>query len=89
MSTTLLKSGKTSTLSVITALILCSFLTGCAGGIFSGSDADELAVPDVVVYSKETQNKAADELEMYPVPVVTEMMKDYGVMRDQAKSLKN
>ena len=73
----------TRTLSAIFALMILSFLTSCAGVNFN-SDA-KLIIPDVVEYSKDTQIKAADELEGFEVPTLTELMKDYHVMRKQAR----
>ena len=58
-------------------------MIGCTGVNFSG-DA-KLIIPDVVEYSKDTQIKAADELEGFEVPTLTEFIKDYSVMRDQAR----
>lgn len=58
-----------------------SLLTACAQG-------RSRALPDVQKYDKETQNKAADELETFNVPILSDMMKDYKVMRDQTRSLK-
>ena len=63
--------------------MMLSFLTACAGVNFNG-DA-KLIIPDVVEYSKDTQIKAADELEGFEVPTLTEFIKDYSVMRDQAR----
>ena len=63
--------------------MISSLLTGCTGVNFSG-DA-KLIIPDVVEYSKDTQIKAADELEGFEVPTITEFSKDYSVMRDQAR----
>ena len=67
----------------IYALMISSLLTGCAGVNFNG-DA-KLIIPDVVEYSKDTQIKVADELEGFEVPTLTEFIKDYSVMRDQAR----
>lgn len=63
-------------------LTLCSVLTvaACAPARF-----DTLACPDVVVYSPATQKQAAAEIEAGAAPVLTEMVKDYGVMRDQSR----
>jgi hypothetical protein len=60
-----------------------SLLSGCAGVSFS--DEAKLAIPDVVAYSKETQRKAADELSSCNCPTIIEFMKDYFVMRQQAR----
>lgn len=62
---------------------MSSSLTGCSTATFS-TEA-KLAIPDVVEYSDETQKKAAEELQKYNVPTLIEMMKDYYVMRQQAR----
>lgn len=66
----------------ITALILLPLLSGCSGVI---SKPTGLTCPDVVNYSRETQASAASELTTQNVPVLTEFMKDYSVMRDQSR----
>ena len=70
---------------LITALIALSLLTACGGATFSGEEA-ELVLPNVVEYSNAVQDTAADELESYDVPTLTEFMKDYKVMRDQTRT---
>lgn len=57
------------------------FLSGCAQAKYN-----DLALPDVVEYTKEQQKKAAIELENNDVPMVKEMVKDYVVMRDQTRA---
>lgn len=66
-------------------VIAASLLTGCAtAGFESGGVA---ACPPVVEYSREFQARAAEELAMLPDgSAVVEMMGDYAVMRDQARS---
>lgn len=59
-------------------LILTMLTTACSKGHFD-------ALPDVVGYTKETQIKAAKELQENDVPVLLEFMKDYKVMRDQVR----
>ena len=59
-------------------------ISSCSGGA-TFSDEAKIALPDVVEYSRDVQNKAADELESYDVPTLAEFMKDYSVMRDQAR----
>lgn len=71
----------------IYALILALLLTGCATASFE-EHARELVAPDVVVSSTEQLTKAATEVETQEVPQLTEMMKDYCVMRDQSRTLK-
>jgi hypothetical protein len=56
-------------------------MTACSAGHSS-------AQPDVVVYSKETQKKALNELKNNNVPTLKEFMKDYKVMRDQVRVVK-
>lgn len=65
--------------------IAMSWLTGCAT---AGFEANGLAAcPPVVEYSREFQARAAEELAMLPDgSAVVEMMGDYAVMRDQARS---
>lgn len=48
---------------------------------------NSLACPDVVTYAPEIQKKAAEELS-YPVPTLSDFMKDYHVMREQARVCK-
>jgi len=66
--------------------MMSSCLTSCGGATFSKEA--QLALPDVVEYSRETQSKAADELEENDIPVLREFMKDYSVMRDQTRRAK-
>ena len=65
--------------------IAMSWLTGCAT---AGFEANGLAAcPPVVEYSREFHARAAEELAMLPDgSAVVEMMGDYAVMRDQARS---
>jgi len=65
----------------IIALIASSLLTAC-------STAHSNALPDVIEYTKETQIKAAKELQGNDVPTLLEFMKDYKVMRDQVRVAK-
>lgn len=68
--------------SVIIVLMSIPLLVACAQGT-------SRALPDVVEYDRATQNTAADELENNNVPTLTEFMKDYKVMRDQTRILKD
>lgn len=68
----------------IAALIPTLLLAACAPVRF-----DTLACPDVVLYSPAVQKQAADEIEAGAAPVLTEMVKDYSVMRDQSRVCKN
>ena len=65
--------------------IATSLLAGCAT---AGSDPRVVAIcPPVVEYSREFQARAADELSRLPErSVISEMLSDYAVMRDQARS---
>ncbi len=65
--------------------IATSLLSGCAT---VGSEPGGLAVcPPVVEYSRERQARAADELMLLPAPsAIAEMMSDYAVMREQART---
>ena len=60
-------------------------LTGCATG------ASERRIvtfcPPVVEYSREFQARAAEELALLPEgSAIADMLSDYGVLRDQARS---
>lgn len=80
---------------VIIAPILLLTLTSCTEAIFEPS-----ATPDIVGYSKETQVRAAKEIQKLKcdprlndpaeceAPTLVEMNKDYGVMRDQVRAMK-
>ena len=68
----------------ITALIPLVLLTGCARENFS-----ELYLPDVVEYTREQQNKEASEIESNDIPMIIEMLKDYGVMREQTRAARD
>lgn len=58
-------------------------LSGCAGATFSKEA--RIALPDIIEYSHERQIKAADELGQFEVPTLMEFLKDYYVMRQQAR----
>jgi len=68
---------------VTTGLMMTFLLTGC-----DPATSDALIMPDVVKYSVKTQSAAADEIEAGFCPVMTEMVKDYSVMRDQSRAAK-
>ncbi|WGG59346.1 hypothetical protein [Brucella intermedia] len=66
-------------------VIVTISLTGCA------TVASDLRItticPPVVEYSREFQARAADELDLLPEgSALAEMLADYSVMRDQARS---
>ncbi|MBM4199614.1 MAG: hypothetical protein FJ198_08000 [Gammaproteobacteria bacterium] len=65
--------------------IATSLLAACAT---AGSDPRVVVTcPPVVEYSREFQARAADELSRLPErSVISEMLSDYAVMRDQARS---
>ena len=65
--------------------IATSLLSGCATG---GSDPRIAAVcPPVAEYSRDFQARAADELHLLPEgSAIAEMMSDYAVMRNQART---
>ena len=68
--------------------IATSLLSGCATG---ASDVGGLeAIPPVVEYSRDFQARAADELNLLPeASAIAEMIADYSVMRDQARSCRS
>jgi hypothetical protein len=65
--------------------IATSFLSGCAT---VRSDGRAIGTcPPVVEYSREFQARAAEELALLPEgSVIAEMLADYAVMREQARS---
>jgi hypothetical protein len=65
--------------SAISALMTSALLTGCAPGISKTQ-------PDVIPYSRDFQKQAAAEVLGGSCPALTEMAKDYCVMRDQARA---
>jgi hypothetical protein len=64
--------------------IAASLLSGCATGV---SEPSVVTVcPPVAEYSREFQARAADELDLLPKhSAIAEMLRDYAVMRDQAR----
>lgn len=69
---------KSATIVLMTLLLL----TACVKG-------NSRALPDVREYTAAEQTQAADELEQNPIPRLREFMKDYKVMRDQTRSLRD
>ncbi len=66
-------------------VIATSWLTGCGTAGFEATGS--AACPPVVEYSREFQARVAEELALLPdESLVVEMMGDYAVMRDQARS---
>ena len=64
-------------------LIAMLWLSACAMG---GSDIRPNTCPPVVVYSQQTQSRAALEVEGLPEgAVIAGMLSDYSVIRDQAR----
>jgi hypothetical protein len=63
-------------------------LTACATGV---SETRIVTVcPPVVEYTREFQARAADEIDLLPDgSAIAEMMSDYAVMRDQARSCRS
>ncbi|SDX04632.1 hypothetical protein SAMN04488238_10511 [Roseicitreum antarcticum] len=66
-------------------VIATSLLSGCATVSSDGSVPG--ACPPVFEYSRELQARAAEELALLPHgSAISEMLSDYAVMRDQARS---
>lgn len=66
-------------------VIATSWLTGCAAVGFETGGVG--ACPPVVVYSREFQARAAEELaRLADGSAIAEMLSDYVVMRDQARA---
>ena len=68
---------------VIIVLLSSALLAGC-----STIRSDELTAPNVINYPEETMTKAAKEMEAGSAPTLNELVVDYGVMRDQSRTLK-
>ena len=65
--------------------IATSSLSGCA--TVGSEPGIATACPPVVEYSREVQERAAEELEVLPAgSAISEMLADYSTMRDQARS---
>nr|WP_234219804.1 hypothetical protein [Ruegeria pomeroyi] len=66
-------------------VLVVSLLSGCVAG---GFDSEGYGVcPPVVEYSREEQERAAEELDRLPEgAVIVEMLSDYAVMREQARA---
>lgn len=62
-------------------------LSGCVGQPHgnAGSAYDKAIVPDVIVYPQTVLDKTIVELQSNSCPAMTELVIDYGVMRDQAR----
>ena len=71
----------------IIALMLIVPLSGCASPPHgsAGSEYDKAIVPDVIVYPQTVLDKTIVELQSNSCPAMTELVIDYGVMRDQAR----
>jgi len=68
---------------VIIVLLFSVVLTGC-----ETIRSDALTAPDVINYPQEVLDKAAFEMESGVAPTLSELVVDYGVMRDQSRALK-
>ena len=65
--------------------IATSLLSGC--GTVRSKDGRLATCPPVVEYGREFQARAADELALLPEgSVIAEMLADYAVMREQART---
>lgn len=51
----------------------------------AGNAYDKAIVPDVIVYPQTVLDKTIVELQSNSCPAMTELVIDYGVMRDQAR----
>lgn len=74
--------------SAIIALIGLALLSACAPTLSNvDPNIDRLTAPNVVAYTAAQQDEAAKELDSYcdNIPIVCDMMDDYGVMRDQSR----
>lgn len=75
-------------LSVLSVLLSSVLLTGCGTARFDASaEVVKVNLPTVQQYDKETQNKAAEEMESGQCSVLSDLIVDYGVMRDETRVL--
>lgn len=63
------------------------FLNACTHGV-SNENTEQLLLPTIVEYSKDTQRQLAQELESGSCPISKEFIIDYGIMRDQTRAAK-
>ena len=70
--------------------MLIAPLSGCASRPHgnAGSEYDKAIVPDVIVYPQTVLDKTIVELQSNSCPIMTGLVIDYGVMRDQARAAK-
>lgn len=72
----------------LTGLLCSVLLTGCGSTLSdSAAEINTVNYPIVVEYDAQTQDKAAVELESGACPVLSEMVVDYGQMRDETRVL--
>jgi len=70
---------------LVVLAITTSLLSGC--GTVRSKDGRLATCPPVVEYGREFQARAADELALLPEgSVIAEMLADYAVMREQART---
>lgn len=67
--------------SVTIALVTLTCLTAC-------TTEPSRALPDIVAYDQLFLDKMHKEIRTEEVPALTEAMKDYKIMRDQTRKLK-
>lgn len=78
-------NARCSTRRLVVLAIATSLLTACATGVSEPRIAT--VCPPVVEYTREFQARAADEIDLLPESsAIAEMLADYSVMRDQARS---
>ena len=81
----MMSNARCSKLRRVALAIATSLLSGCAT---VGSETFGMAAcPPLVEYSREFQERAGDELALLPDgAAIAEMLADYSVMRDQART---
>lgn len=68
-------------------LLLLGSLTGCETALSDTKDLGQVSYPTVVVYDQATQKAAAGEITAGSCPVMSDMLVDYGQVRDEIRVL--
>lgn len=72
----------------LSVLLTCVLVSGCGGATKLPDLSPGVACPEPKPYSKKVQKRAAAELRKFGgrVPTLREFIKDYKVLRDQARA---
>lgn len=70
---------------MLCALAVLPLLSACGTVPFDTRQSTRLVLPEVVQYEQQLLDQAANEVEAGTAPALTELAKDYKVMRDQTR----